>query len=132
MKFSLIIPCYNEAAGLADLVAACADAGFEDNVEVILVDNGSTDETPDLLKQLLKPHENLRSVRVDENQGYGFGILSGLRAAKGDILGWTHADLQTDPADFRDAMAFFNNGDDVFVKGKDMAGRRPTSFSRSA
>jgi len=38
-------------------------------------------------------------VRVPVNQGYGLGILSGLRAATGEIIGWTHADLQTDVMD---------------------------------
>lgn len=118
MKFSLIIPCYNEEIGLAELVAAIVAADLDDSFEVILVDNGSTDETPKLMAELIAPHGFIRSVRVDKNQGYGFGILAGLRAASGDILAWTHADLQTDPADIKRAAAFHQTDANCFVKGR--------------
>ncbi len=58
-------------------------------------------------------------MQVKKNQGYGHGILAGLREAKGEILGWTHADMQTDPMDFAKGLEFFNRyGNDIFVKGK--------------
>ncbi|MFP3686180.1 glycosyltransferase, partial [Bacillus sp. SIMBA_026] len=63
----------------------------------------------------------IRTVRVEKNQGYGFGILSGLRAAEGRILAWTHADMQTDPADALKGLALFEQAADperLFVKGK--------------
>lgn len=118
---SLVIPCYNEAANLPLLVARCRECFKGSAVEVVLVDNGSTDDSPAVLKSLLGGDAQIRSVRVDENQGYGFGILSGLRAARGDILGWTHADMQTDPADFLKAAAIFDAASDpkgLFVKGR--------------
>lgn len=100
LRLSLVIPCYNEAAGLRELVARCVLVfGGRDDVEVILVDNGSKDDTPAILAELVPKHAFLRTVRVDVNQGYGHGILTGLAAATGDVLGWTHADLQTDPND---------------------------------
>jgi len=56
---------------------------------------------------------------VPANQGYGFGILSGLHAAQGEILAWTHADLQTDPEDALRGLGLFNrHGDSIFVKGR--------------
>lgn len=118
MKFSLVIPCYNEAANLPLLLDRCKDLAGAD-VEVILVDNGSSDDTPDVLLRLLPAYPGCRSVRVEQNQGYGFGILSGLRAARGEILGWTHADMQTDPQDARKGMALFaQHGARSFVKGR--------------
>lgn len=68
-------------------------------MEIILVNNGSTDGTAELLKQLLPDYHFARTVLVPVNQGYGYGILQGLKAARGSFVGWTHADLQTDPAD---------------------------------
>ncbi|CRY55551.1 undecaprenyl phosphate 4-deoxy-4-formamido-L-arabinose transferase [Yersinia intermedia] len=119
MKFSLIIPCYNEAANLPLLLERCKAVARHPNVEVILVDNGSTDTSPEVLKQLLPQYLGCRSIRVEKNQGYGFGILAGLKAAKGEILGWTHADMQTDPQDFLRGLVFFEQkGLDIFVKGK--------------
>lgn len=118
MALSLIIPCYNEAKGLPDLVTACAAANLGDGFEIILVDNGSTDETPTILAELIAPHPFIRSVRVAENQGYGYGILTGLRAASGDVLAWTHADLQTDPADIKRAAEVYFAEGSIFVKGR--------------
>lgn len=119
MKFSLVIPCYNEAANLPLLLERCARVAATPGVEVILVDNGSTDASPAVLLEALPRHPGCRSVRVEKNQGYGFGILSGLRAAEGDILGWTHADMQTDPLDALTGLALFDrHGQDIFVKGR--------------
>lgn len=119
MKLSLIIPCYNESANLPTLIKRCGEVACADAIEVVLVDNGSTDDSAAVLDRLLPQHPGVRSVRVEKNQGYGFGILSGLRAAQGDILGWTHADMQTDPMDAVKGLAFFKtHGPDVFVKGR--------------
>ena len=118
MKFSLVIPCYNEALNLPLLLERCRGLEVPD-VEVILVDNGSTDDSPAVLQALLPRYPGCRSVRVESNQGYGFGILTGLRAARGRILGWTHADMQTDPQDALRGLPFFEQGGaDVFVKGR--------------
>lgn len=118
MKFSLVIPCYNEAANLPLLLERCKDVAGT-NSEVILVDNGSRDSSPQVLQELLPRYPGCRSVRVEVNRGYGFGILAGLRAAKGEILGWTHADLQTDPQDALRGLALFDqHGPQVFVKGQ--------------
>ena len=119
MKFSLIIPCYNEAANLPLLLERCKALATKSEVEVILVDNGSTDSTPRVLLNLLSRYPGCRSVRIEKNQGYGFGILSGLRVAKGEILGWTHADMQTDPQDALSGLELFEkHGIDIFVKGR--------------
>ena len=119
MKFSLVIPCYNEAANLPLLLERCRRVAGEPGVEVILVDNGSTDDSPGVLAELLPRYPGCRSVRVIQNQGYGFGILAGLAAAEGDILGWTHADMQTDPHDALRGLALFEqHGGPIFVKGR--------------
>ncbi|HDR9071802.1 glycosyltransferase family 2 protein [Burkholderia vietnamiensis] len=119
MKFSLVIPCYNESANLPLLLERCKVLTSRADVEVVLVDNGSTDDSPQVLERLLPDYPNCRSVRVERNQGYGFGILSGLRAAQGELLGWTHADLQTDPQDAQRGLELFErHGSNIFVKGR--------------
>lgn len=119
MKFSLVIPCYNESANLPLLLERCKGLAEQPGVEVILVDNGSTDESPQVLESLLPAYPGCRSIRVAVNQGYGFGILAGLRAAEGEILGWTHADLQADPMDALRGLALFDqHGPEIFVKGR--------------
>jgi glycosyltransferase involved in cell wall biosynthesis len=119
MKFSLVIPCYNEAANLPLLIERCRKLTEKSNVEIVLVDNGSTDESPSVLHNLLPSYPGCRSVRVENNQGYGFGILAGLNAASGEILGWTHADMQTDPMDAVRGLKLFEvYGTNIFVKGR--------------
>jgi glycosyltransferase involved in cell wall biosynthesis len=119
MRFSLIIPCYNEAANLPLLLERCKELAVRPYVEVVLVDNGSIDNTTEVLENLLPKYSECRSIRVEKNQGYGFGIVSGLKAAKGEILGWTHADMQTDPQDALLGLQLFEKyGDDIFVKGR--------------
>ena len=118
MKLSLVVPCFNESATLPSLIDRCRALVTDGDVEVILVDNGSTDDTSRLMPLLLASVPHCKCVRLDRNEGYGSGILSGLRAARGEILGWTHADLQTDPLDARRGLALFETyGTNIFVKG---------------
>ncbi len=119
MKCSIVIPCYNEAEGLEKLVQACQPLLSSGEFEVILVDNGSTDESADVLAKLVDRTSELKTVHVPINEGYGNGILAGLRASKGEIIGWTHADLQTDPRDVLSAVRLFDEHPErTFVKGK--------------
>ena len=118
-RVSLVIPCYNEEQSLPRLIAHCESAFKDKDVEVILVDNGSTDHSASVIRQVVT-ESFVRCVRVEENQGYGFGILAGLREAQGNYLSWTHADMQTDPADLLQALALVvpTGGDRCFIKGK--------------
>jgi len=119
--YSLVIPCYDEARSLPGLVERCTAVLDGQDVELILVDNGSNDDSPAVLGELLRGHPFARSIRVEVNQGYGFGILAGLKAATGRFLGWTHADLQTDPQDAAAGFRLFgaaHDPDRLFVKGR--------------
>jgi len=119
MRLSLVIPCYNESANLPLLLERCKEVVSRPDTEIILVDNGSTDESPRILNELLPQYPSCRSVRLERNLGYGFGILSGLRESNGEIIGWTHADMQTDPQDALGAISIFEKfGPNVFVKGR--------------
>ena len=97
MKLSIIIPCFNEELSLKKLVDNCLEY-INDDIEILLVDNGSVDNTFNALLNLNLP-SNIVPIRVEKNIGYGNGILFGLKHAKGEIVSWTHADLQTDVSD---------------------------------
>ncbi len=117
---SLVIPCYDEAKNLPLLIERIEEVfGGEPDVEVVLVDNGSSDETPTIMASLAG-HPLFRSVRVEVNQGYGYGILAGLREARGRFLGWTHADMQTDPGDVLPALALIraDSTGALYLKGR--------------
>lgn len=119
MRLSLVIPCYNESASLPALLRRCAEVTASGPIEVLLVDNGSTDNSRAIMQEFVASHPGIRIVPVDRNRGYGHGIVQGLRAASGDILGWTHADMQTDPMDaLRGLELFVRHGSNIFVKGR--------------
>lgn len=99
IKYSIVIPCYNEEKNIPLILDRFGSIINRDDIEVILVDNGSKDNSAELLERLLPSYPFARKVKVEVNQGYGFGIVSGLHEAKGEFIGYTHADMQTDPAD---------------------------------
>ncbi len=111
MQLSVVIPCYNEEKNIPHIVAklkALLRDLPKDKCEILLVDNGSTDNSAKIFNEILTDvDENIRVVKVDKNHGYGYGILYGLTQAKGDYLAWTHADLQTDPADVFKALDIY-------------------------
>ncbi len=121
MHFSIVIPCYNESENLPLLLERFSDAvGDRKDIEVVLVDNGSTDNSAEIINELLPQYPFAKKATVEVNQGYGYGILTGLRCATGDFLGWTHADLQTDPKDVVKGIdIIIENGckNKLYVKG---------------
>lgn len=107
-RLSIVLPCYNEAETLPSLFARFAEViGNRDDLEVVFVNNGSKDASAAVFaRELAAPNRAFaRVVEVPINQGYGFGILSGLRAARGEFIGWTHADSQYDPKIVLDGFA---------------------------
>lgn len=121
MLLSLAIPCYNEQDNVPLIVARLKTilAGRSD-VEVLLIDNGSSDETGTRIEREIDGSPFLRLVTVPVNKGYGYGIKAGLAQARGEVLAWTHADMQTDPQDVLVALDRFRAaaGRDVVVKGR--------------
>jgi glycosyltransferase involved in cell wall biosynthesis len=121
MKLSLVIPCYNEGAGLPGLLLRLKALSVErEDVEIILVDNGSSDAAVGLIQSASDGNKAIVPVRVEKNQGYGYGVLQGLKAARGEYLGWTHADMQTDPMDALRALRILereNIPERVYLKG---------------
>lgn len=120
MKLSIIIPCYNEAENIPLLLEKFASCMQDEDMEVILVNNGSTDDSAGVLEVLLPKYPFARTVLVPVNQGYGYGILQGLKSAQADFIGWTHADMQTDPADVLKAYHLLEEAgwnEKLFVKG---------------
>lgn len=119
MKLSIVVPCYNEEKNIKPLLQRFSEVITRTDVEVILVNNGSTDNSQKVIEELLSDYPFVRVVKVEINQGYGYGILQGLNACQGEFVGWTHADLQTDPKDVLRALEIIESGNDkdIYVKG---------------
>lgn len=123
MRYSIVVPCYNEEKNLQKLVSEFEKKliSKKDNVEVILVNNGSKDESLKLMEELQKKNNFIKIVNVEENKGYGYGILQGLKETTGDYIGWIHADLQFNPSEIVKAIEYIENNEypkNVFIRGK--------------
>lgn len=98
-KLSIVMPAYNEGGGIEKTLrktfSVLQNKGF--SFEVIVVNNGSTDNSKEVLTTLQKEFPELKVISVMPNRNYGGGIKAGLENATGNILGWTDADGQVDP-----------------------------------
>lgn len=120
IKYSIILPCYNESENIPVILEQFSLFAIkQNNIELILVNNGSTDNTEMLQQDVLNNYPFVKWARIEHNQGYGYGIVTGLLQAKGKYIGYTHADLQTDPLDIKKAIEKIENHENeyVFVKG---------------
>ena len=98
MKLSVLIPVYNEEASVAEVIRRVAAVPLEK--EIIVVDDCSTDRTPEILAGLERELPELRIIRHPVNRGKGAGIRTAMEAVAGDCLIIQDADLEYDPADF--------------------------------
>lgn len=119
MKLSIVVPCYNEEKNIPLLLKRFSEVIKGNDVDVILVNNGSTDNSQVVLNRELPMYPFAKSVLVPINKGYGYGIIQGLKSCTGDYIGWTHADLQTDPSDVMKALEIIQNKKsmNLYIKG---------------
>ena len=98
MKLTVVIPCYNERTTLLELIRAVR-AGPVQDLEIIVVDDGSTDGTRELLEAQVQPLVD-QVILHERNQGKGAALRTGFRAATGDVVVVQDADLEYDPGEF--------------------------------
>ena len=100
-ELSLVIPCYNEEEGIEKVATQLVNelTNSEVNFELILVDNGSYDNTARILHDLADRYSQIKVVTVRKNEGYGWGIINGLKKCEGKYVGFLCGDGQISPRD---------------------------------
>lgn len=122
MKYSIIIPCYNERDNIDSLIKEISPLQKKYDIEYILVENGSKDNSREYFKTYIEgKFPNIVVTYVDANKGYGYGLQQGMKIASGDYIGWIHADMQMPP---QELIQFFEEIDKhdlsekIFLKGR--------------
>jgi glycosyltransferase involved in cell wall biosynthesis len=129
MKVSVVVPCFNESENLPRLVAELDAVAPElGDVEFILVDDGSRDDTPALIRAQAQKDPRYKAVLFRRNFGQTAAMVAGFDHATGDVIVPLDADLQNDPKDIPRMLAELDKGFDV-VSGWRKA-RQDSAISR--
>jgi glycosyltransferase involved in cell wall biosynthesis len=119
-KISIVIPCYNEAKTIKEIIYKIIK--FQDyEKEIIVIDDGSSDETKLILKNDLINSINILILN-EKNYGKGYSVRKGIQAATGDIILIQDADLEYDPSDYNKIIKPIINGDADVVYGSRFVG----------
>lgn len=115
LDLSIVIPVYNEQDNVERLHQEITDAlsDYKGSYEVIFIDDGSTDETPDRLTTLLKKDPNLTIIFLANNFGQTAAMSAGFDKCIGNIVVTMDGDLQNNPKDIRKMLNLMDNGFDV-------------------
>ena len=123
MKISIIVPTYNEGLTLNDVLEKLDELELGIEKEIIVIDDGSTDETSQLLAN--RESSDIIVVSVKKNKGKGHSVRLGIQKASGDIITIQDADLEYDPNDLKRLLKLIIDGKADVVYGSRFQGGHP-------
>ncbi|SMF64544.1 glycosyltransferase family 2 protein [Pseudobacteriovorax antillogorgiicola] len=116
MKISVVAPIYNERENIKALIECVHQAMNQGDYELILVDDGSSDGTPELVRELA--HDRVKLVELTRNFGQTAAMAAGIELASGRYIATIDGDLQNDPSDIPAMIAHLDSGRWDIVAGR--------------
>ncbi|MGF9562908.1 glycosyltransferase family 2 protein [Neorhizobium sp. BT27B] len=132
LKISVVVPCYNEEEGLAELykrVTAVCQATVQKSYELVLVNDGSKDRTWDLMRTFSATDVHIVGINLSRNHGHQLALSAGLKMARGEAIFVLDADLQDPPELLPQMLLRLETGNDV-IYGQRIKREGETGFKR--
>lgn len=126
LEYSIIIPAYNESARIESALRAVTDCIRERgwHAELLVVDDGSTDNTAAIVERWAADHPEIRLIRNPRNRGKGFSVRNGMLRAQGKVVMFTDADLSSPIEEAERLFAAIADGADVAIGSRWLEGKR--------
>jgi glycosyltransferase involved in cell wall biosynthesis len=123
---SIVVPCYNEKATVKKIITEimAVDLG-NTKKEIIIIDDGSTDGSRDVLKAMAKDNKAIKLIFQDINQGKGAALKRGIIESSGDVVVIQDADLEYDPLEYKRLLYPIQRGQADVVYGSRFVGGEP-------
>src|SRR3984957_15373698 len=120
VTYSIVIPAYNESVRLRPTLHAILQHVREQNwdVEILVVDDGSSDNTAEIVREYSKSHPQVLLVENPGNRGKGYSVRNGMLHARGDICLFTDADLSSPITEAQKLFDAIHRGADVAIESR--------------
>jgi polyisoprenyl-phosphate glycosyltransferase len=121
LALSIVVPCFNEATGLSELIRRCcasAELVAGEDYELILVDDGSTDGSWKAIITAIDAHPNIVAIKLSRNYGHQVALTAGLSAVRGRTILVIDADLQDPPELLGDMLKLMRDSEADVVYGQ--------------
>ena len=115
MQISVVLPLLNERESLFELTDSIVNVmrSYDFSYEIIFIDDGSSDNSWEIIQQISQSNENIKAIKFQKNYGKSQALHVGFDLCNGDVVFTMDADLQDDPAEIKNLVGMLNKGWDL-------------------